>query len=165
VNTVLTLPPTRLSAPIIKTAISEAIRAYSIAVIPESSLTKFFINFNVSLSESFTQGPLESVQKHHLELHNFRIMRRIEASLRTASAFRLRHSQSLASLRIVRARRRFARRSIVWATAHDHSHEWGLPVRLRRALDSIVRDRRTAALRLSARFVTSEKHESGWRSA
>ena len=45
-------------------------------------------------------GPdLESVREHHLGLHSFRSMRRIEASLRKASALRLRHSQSLASLR------------------------------------------------------------------
>ena len=42
---------------------------------------------------------LESVREHHLELHSFRVMRRMEASLRKASALRLRHSQSLASLR------------------------------------------------------------------
>src|SRR5262249_53218399 len=42
---------------------------------------------------------LESVREHHLGLHSFRSMRRIEASLRKASALRLRHSQSLASLR------------------------------------------------------------------
>src|SRR5262249_24604489 len=41
----------------------------------------------------------ESVREHHLGLHSFRSMRRIEASLRKASALRLRHSQSLASLR------------------------------------------------------------------
>src|SRR5262245_62747197 len=43
--------------------------------------------------------PIESVREHHLGLHSFRSMRRIEASLRKASALRLRHSQSLASLR------------------------------------------------------------------
>ena len=42
---------------------------------------------------------LESVRKHHLGLHSFRSMRRIDASLRKVSALRLRHSQSLASLR------------------------------------------------------------------
>jgi len=41
----------------------------------------------------------ESVRKHHLGLHSFRSMRRIDASLRKVSALRLRHSQSLASLR------------------------------------------------------------------
>ena len=42
---------------------------------------------------------LKSVRKHYLGLHSFRSMRRMEASLRKASALRLRHSQSLASLR------------------------------------------------------------------
>ena len=42
---------------------------------------------------------LESVREHHLGLHSFRNIRRMEASLRKASALRLRHSQSLASLR------------------------------------------------------------------
>ena len=45
------------------------------------------------------QNALESVRKHYLGLHSFRSMRRMEASLRKASALRLRHSQSLASLR------------------------------------------------------------------
>ncbi len=47
----------------------------------------------------FDQLALEFVREHHLELHSFRVMRRMEASLRKASALRLRHSQSLASLR------------------------------------------------------------------
>src|SRR5271156_2389393 len=55
------------------------------------------------VSRIFVQHPdgrfLESVREHHLELHSFRVMRRMEASLRKASALRLRHSQSLASLR------------------------------------------------------------------
>ena len=42
---------------------------------------------------------LEFVREHHLGLHSFRSMRRMDASLRKASALRLRHSQSLASLR------------------------------------------------------------------
>ena len=42
---------------------------------------------------------LESVREDQLGLHSFRSMRRMEASLRKASALRLRHSQSLASLR------------------------------------------------------------------
>jgi len=42
---------------------------------------------------------LESVRKHHAGLHSFRSMRRMEARRRKASALRLRHSQSLASLR------------------------------------------------------------------
>jgi transposase len=58
---------------------------------------------SAKFSNAFRQAnappTLESVRKHHLELHNFRVMRRIEASLRKASALRLRHSQSLASLR------------------------------------------------------------------
>ncbi len=41
----------------------------------------------------------ESVREHHAGLHSFRIMRRIEASLRKARAFRVRHFQSLASRR------------------------------------------------------------------
>ena len=41
----------------------------------------------------------ESVRKHHAGLHSFRSMRRMEARRRKASALRLRHSQSLASLR------------------------------------------------------------------
>ena len=48
---------------------------------------------------AFGNGFLESVRKHHLGLHSFRSMRRIDASLRKVSALRLRHSQSLASLR------------------------------------------------------------------
>ena len=40
-----------------------------------------------------------SVRKHHAGLHSFRSMRRMEARRRKASALRLRHSQSLASLR------------------------------------------------------------------
>ena len=43
--------------------------------------------------------PLEAVRKHHAGLHSFRSMRRMEARRRKASALRLRHSQSLASLR------------------------------------------------------------------
>src|SRR5208337_4769568 len=42
---------------------------------------------------------LESVREHHEGLHSFRSMRRMEARRRKASALRLRHSQSLASLR------------------------------------------------------------------
>ena len=42
---------------------------------------------------------LESVREHHVGLHSFLSMRRIEAMRRNASAFRLRHSQSLANLR------------------------------------------------------------------
>ena len=42
---------------------------------------------------------LEFVRKHYVGLHSFRSMRRIEARRRNASALRLRHSQSLASLR------------------------------------------------------------------
>ena len=42
---------------------------------------------------------LESVRKDYVGLHSFRSMRRIEARRRKASALRLRHSQSLASLR------------------------------------------------------------------
>ena len=45
------------------------------------------------------RNALEFVRKHYLGLHSFRSMRRMEASLRKASALRLRHSQSLASLR------------------------------------------------------------------
>src|SRR5208337_2026541 len=41
----------------------------------------------------------ESVREHHEGLHSFRSMRRMEARRRKASALRLRHSQSLASLR------------------------------------------------------------------
>ena len=44
-------------------------------------------------------APSESVRKHHAGLHSFRSMRRIEARRRKARALRLRHSQSLASLR------------------------------------------------------------------
>src|SRR6516162_5642203 len=50
-------------------------------------------------SSSAQDASSESVREHHLGLHSFRSMRRIEASLRKASALRLRHSQSLASLR------------------------------------------------------------------
>ena len=42
---------------------------------------------------------LESVRKHHVGLHSFRSMRRMEARRRNASALRLRHSQSLANRR------------------------------------------------------------------
>ena len=42
---------------------------------------------------------LEFVRKHHTGLQSFRSMRRMEARRRKASALRLRHSQSLASLR------------------------------------------------------------------
>ena len=41
----------------------------------------------------------ESVRKHYVGLQSFRSMRRMEAKRRKASALRLRHSQSLASLR------------------------------------------------------------------
>ncbi len=41
----------------------------------------------------------EFVREHHVGLHSFRSMRRMEARRRKASALRLRHSQSLASLR------------------------------------------------------------------
>ena len=41
----------------------------------------------------------ESVRKHHVGLHSFRSMRRMEARRRNASALRLRHSQSFASRR------------------------------------------------------------------
>jgi uncharacterized membrane protein len=47
VKTVLTWVPTNWTATMIKTAISDAIRAYSIAVTPELSATKFFIDFNI----------------------------------------------------------------------------------------------------------------------
>ena len=50
VNTVLTFVPTDWTATMIKTAIKDAIRAYSIAVTPESSLTEFFIDFNIGCS-------------------------------------------------------------------------------------------------------------------
>ena len=46
VNTVLTFVPTVCTAVMIKTAMSEAISAYSIAVAPESSWAKFFIDLN-----------------------------------------------------------------------------------------------------------------------
>ena len=42
---------------------------------------------------------LESVREHHAGLQSFRSMRRMGARRRKASALRLRHSQSLASLR------------------------------------------------------------------
>ena len=42
---------------------------------------------------------IESVRKLHAGLHSFRSMRRMEARRKKASALRLRHSQSLASLR------------------------------------------------------------------
>src|SRR5262249_55067150 len=60
------------------------------SAIPRSKLYALFTNCG---------NALESVREHHLGLHSFRSMRRIEASLRKASALRLRHSQSLASLR------------------------------------------------------------------
>ena len=41
----------------------------------------------------------EFVRKHHVGLQSFRSMRRMEARRRKVSALRLRHSQSLASLR------------------------------------------------------------------
>ncbi len=41
----------------------------------------------------------ESVREHHVGLHSFRSMRRMDARRRKASALRLRHSQSFASLR------------------------------------------------------------------
>ena len=49
VNTVLTFVPTVCTAVMIKTAMSEAISAYSIAVAPESSWAKFFIDLNTGL--------------------------------------------------------------------------------------------------------------------
>ena len=42
---------------------------------------------------------LESVRRHYVQLHNFLIIIRIEARYTNARALRLRHSQSLASLR------------------------------------------------------------------
>jgi len=42
---------------------------------------------------------LESVRKHQAGLHSFRNMKRIDASRKNARPLRLRHSQSLASLR------------------------------------------------------------------
>jgi hypothetical protein len=42
---------------------------------------------------------LESVRRHSVQLHNFLIIIRIDARYRNARALRLRHSQSLASLR------------------------------------------------------------------
>jgi hypothetical protein len=49
VNTVLTFVPTVWTAVMIKTAISDAMRAYSIAVAPESLSTKIFIDLNTEL--------------------------------------------------------------------------------------------------------------------
>ena len=52
-----------------------------------------------AIGREFSHALLEFVREHHLGLHSFRSMRRMDASLRKASALRLRHSQSLASLR------------------------------------------------------------------
>src|SRR5208282_4210819 len=56
-----------------------------------------------ALRQEFGKAPLdevlESVREHHAGLQSFRSMRRMEARRRKASALRLRHSQSLASLR------------------------------------------------------------------
>src|SRR6516165_3000349 len=57
-NTVLTCVPTFCTATMIKTAIKDAIRAYSIAVTPDSSLTKFLIDLNISCSENLGRGPM-----------------------------------------------------------------------------------------------------------
>ena len=51
------------------------------------------------LAKQLYEHALEFVRKHHVGLHSFRSMRRMEARRRKASALRLRHSQSLASLR------------------------------------------------------------------
>src|SRR6516162_1920307 len=48
---------------------------------------------------AFDKGFLESVREDHVGLHSFRSMSRIEARRRKARPFRLRFSQSLASLR------------------------------------------------------------------
>src|SRR5579863_7383285 len=48
-NTVLTLVPTVWTAVIMKTAMSEAISAYSIAVTPDWSAAKAFIDLNIGL--------------------------------------------------------------------------------------------------------------------
>ena len=50
VNTVLTFVPTNWTETMINTAINDAIKAYSIAVTPDSLLTKLFTNINVSSS-------------------------------------------------------------------------------------------------------------------
>ena len=42
---------------------------------------------------------LESVREHHVWMHSFRSMSRIEASRRNARALQLRHSQSFANRR------------------------------------------------------------------
>src|SRR5271165_2629842 len=57
------------------------------------------VSVAVLLSGYSIAGALESVREHHEGLHSFRSMRRMEARRRKASALRLRHSQSLASLR------------------------------------------------------------------
>ena len=50
-------------------------------------------------TDCLPRGPLESVRRLHAGLQSFLSMRRIEARCKNASAFRLRFSQSLASLR------------------------------------------------------------------
>ena len=50
-------------------------------------------------SQTAVENALESVRKDHVGLHSFLSMRRMEDSLRNASALRLRHSQSLANRR------------------------------------------------------------------
>src|SRR5579863_3078005 len=51
-NTVLTCVPTVWTATIMKTAISEAISAYSIAVAPDSSAAKFLMDLNIGVPAS-----------------------------------------------------------------------------------------------------------------
>src|SRR5208282_2414144 len=60
VNTVLTLVPTVWTAVIMKTAISDAISAYSIAVAPESLTAKFLMDLNIGCSccETLSSGQL-----------------------------------------------------------------------------------------------------------
>jgi hypothetical protein len=50
-------------------------------------------------SFSHLQRLLDSVRRHHAGLHSFLSMSRMEAMRKNASAFPLRHSQSLANLR------------------------------------------------------------------
>jgi RNA polymerase sigma factor (sigma-70 family) len=67
----------------------------SLSEVPESALG----NSPAQEQQLFYKDVLESVRRLQVGLHSFLSMRRIEARRKNASAFRLRFSQSLASLR------------------------------------------------------------------